>query len=626
MIPYPTDSMLRGRRRLEEMPEVDLLKDWTWDDITECFYLHIRLRSAQSSQDIPHETEWYVTATASYPFGPLKIYPGCENSLTSTFPHQACNASVEKNGLWREGSLCVNFADRTIGFSASDKEPFTVDDRLFWNLQRSVLWLNAAANGTLAKKGDHFELPEFSHGYTSPLFAFQEDCVSTMIWEDSDKRYGTAKTMCKRLSSNQSAITIKSFQTIDGKSNIFEPIWGTAMTSAEKSELALWIMLKETPVINVWQAPVTLSDLKTVCTSQGIDLLGILKQFAPKARDGQSHLVLIGFPIPKRIGEDPCEISWQAFELPILSNKPSTNRGFRSGKKRNTTLTTGAHKGFRPGEKGWWMNDKINILTEDMKIHWLHSENWSSRSIKDRGKLPGNISNRQVAIIGVGSLGASIAELLVRAGSTKIACIDGDILKMGNLCRHTLTARDIFQFKSSAIVEHLHSIDPNAQITAINDFLSLDGAGVLTPDLSNYNIIIDTTGEDHVLNLLSMGRWKNDTVICSGSVGLGAKRLYINIQKTSNPCFNSFLSLIKPYLQRDSTEYNLDELPRDGIGCWHPAFPARSDDMWLAACATIKVLESFIDGAAKNEISVVYESQKSGRLFTGLQLVEEKHE
>lgn len=93
-------------------------------------------------------------------------------------------------------------------------------------------------------------------------------------------------------------------------------------------ENALWIRLKEVPVINNWQVPTNLCQLKQICTNQGIDLLAILKSFAPKARDGRRHLLLVGFPIPAHIGEDSHEMTWQAIELPALSCGKYTNRVF----------------------------------------------------------------------------------------------------------------------------------------------------------------------------------------------------------------------------------------------------------------------------------------------------------
>ena len=68
-------------------------------------------------------------------------------------------------------------------------------------------------------------------------------------------------------------------------------------------------------------------------------------------------------------------------------------------------------------------------------------------------------------MIGLGSLGASIAELLTRAGVTQLTCIDGNALEMGNLCRHTLCMTDLYQSKSKLVAKRLTNIDPNIHTT-----------------------------------------------------------------------------------------------------------------------------------------------------------------
>lgn len=624
MIPNLTEDLRRGRRRIEEIEEITLLKDWTWDTVTKRFYLHVSISLEHGSPDIPQVTEWYATATASYPFGQLSIYPSCENSITNTFPHQSLNAFTEENHLWRKGKLCVDLIDQTLGIRVPEKEPFTVDERLFWNLQRAVLWLRNAVEGTLIKDGDAFELPDFP-AHTETAFAFQEDCVSMMIWEDSEEYYGTARIVRKQLRLGQSIALIQSFRSINSQKRLYEPVWGTAIDAIETYEEALWIRLKKVPVVNGWQAPVNLLDLKQICASQGIDILDILKAFAPNARDGLPHLLLVGFPIPEHIGELPREMMWQAVELPILSCGQYTNRGFHSGKKRSVPCMRGAAKGCRPGETGWWMNDKATIFLDSMELSWVHSENWSARTIKGRGKLADKMAKLHIAIIGLGSLGSSIAELLTRAGASHLTCIDGSALEIGNLCRHTLCLSDLHQLKSMCIAKRLIDVDPNIHVKHVDDYLSMDENGVIKPDLSNYEIIIDTTGEDQVLALLSTLKWEHKTVFCTSSVGLGAKRLYVNIQRTDQPDFKGFLNYIQPYFQKDADDCDLNTLPRDGIGCWHPLFPARADDMWLAACTTVKVLESFMKRASEETISLIYATHDEDELFAGLQLIEKKY-
>lgn len=52
-------------------------------------------------------------------------------------------------------------------------------------------------------------------------------------------------------------------------------------------------------------------------------------------------------------------------------------------------------------------------------------------------------AQQQVAIIGLGSVGSSVAELLLRSGVRRLVLVDGDVMLPGNLERHTLDWRDV---------------------------------------------------------------------------------------------------------------------------------------------------------------------------------------
>lgn len=108
--------------------------------------------------------------------------------------------------------------------------------------------------------------------------------------------------------------------------------------------------------------------------------------------------------------------------------------------------------------------------------------------------------------------------------------------------------------QSKLVAKRLTNIDPNIHTTYAERYLDIDETGALVPDLSSFDIIIDSTGEDQVLALLSATEWKRKIVFCSSSVGLGAKRLYINIQRTKLPHFENFLNLVEPYFQKDSND------------------------------------------------------------------------
>ena len=464
---YPSNDLRRGRRRLEEIEEISIIDDLTWDNEYKCFFICVSVQLDKEYPQFPKITKWYITIDSSYPLGEISIYPSNSNGINCTFPHQLNNYFIAKNNLWRLGKICLDFSLRNLGMRSPEKEPFTTDERLFWHAKRAVMWIQCAAKNELVSPGDYFELPDYTSQHTE-VFAFNEDIVSMMHWEDADVNCGIAKTQ-HLYSSNISCVTVPlKFTSADEKETVYIPCWANSILECKDSTIdnALWLKLSSPLVVNGWQAPMTFGELQQACVAQGIDFFMHLKAFASKVRDGKSHLVLFGFPVSKHYGEPPSEIVWQALKLPILSHRKYVNRKFQSGKKGSSVLLYGVPDGFRPNETGWWQNDILNHLAPSTELEWIESQNWSSRVISARGCYSSNISSKRFAIIGSGSLGATIAELLVRAGVTHLTCIDGDRLEIGNLCRHTLTMSDLTRQKSLALSSHLSSINPHVDVSA----------------------------------------------------------------------------------------------------------------------------------------------------------------
>ena len=67
---------------------------------------------------------------------------------------------------------------------------------------------------------------------------------------------------------------------------------------------AAWIRLRETPVLNPWKGPATWGELREACKGQGLNLDRLLREASKHLRDGSRHALLLGFPIPDRMGEE----------------------------------------------------------------------------------------------------------------------------------------------------------------------------------------------------------------------------------------------------------------------------------------------------------------------------------
>ena len=82
-----------------------------------------------------------------------------------------------------------------------------------------------------------------------------------------------------------------------------------------------------------------------------------------------------------------------------------------------------------------------------------------------------------------------------------------------------------------------------------------------------------------------------------------------------------FSETLEPWLQREREESSGIELPREGIGCWHPVFPARADDIWMMAGIAAKYIESSVVIGVAEPTLTVFEQQFENGLFTGIRRI-----
>lgn len=493
----------RARRALDALSQVEIIDEWEFDKELNIWHLHLGITIDYETKYFPQISKWYIVVASDYPKGSIKVYPDVKDSITVTLYHQANNSKVERNGLWRKGALCLEVNT----LSAFQPEPCNVDERLIYHVKRAVNWLELAARGQLVTDTELFELPEFTLSNILKMqFAFSEDTVTFTQWESTDCRYGIAELDVYK--SNPFVYYVKCFKSLTGNIE-HHTQWGKYLskTSIPTPINAPWILLKQTPIINEWQAPETMGDLIDACNSQHIDIMNVLKNTVSKIRDGRRHLLLLGFPVPKTFGGEPEIIFWQALYLPIVSH---------GGKTAN---------GFRANPQGWWLRDKSEVLTRNIRLDWIISENWNQQEISQRGKINDFILRKKILLVGAGCIGASIAEILVRSGVYNLTIIDSDIFEVGNLSRHVLNVNDIGGFKGLSLCNYLNSLNPHANVEVINNALTIDEKLKTNIDLDKYRIIIDCTGENSVLDIIQSYDFKKRHIFASVSVGLGAKRL-----------------------------------------------------------------------------------------------------
>lgn len=108
------------------------------------------------------------------------------------------------------------------------------------------------------------------------------------------------------------------------------------------------------------------------------------------------------------------------------------------------------------------------------------------------------LARRRIALVGCGTVGGFLAELLVKAGAGtaggELHLVDKDTLAAGNVGRHRLGFNSVLKNKARALADELTRGAPGARIAYTED-------DVTSLRLSRFDLLIDATGDE------ALGHW-----------------------------------------------------------------------------------------------------------------------
>ena len=100
------------------------------------------------------------------------------------------------------------------------------------------------------------------------------------------------------------------------------------------------------------------------------------------------------------------------------------------------------------------------------------------------------LADKRVIIFGVGGVGSWCAESLVRSGIRRLTIVDSDRVCITNINRQLMaTTKTVGQVKVEALRERLLTINPDAEITALQKIFTQETAADF--DIGQYDYIID---------------------------------------------------------------------------------------------------------------------------------------
>lgn len=131
------------------------------------------------------------------------------------------------------------------------------------------------------------------------------------------------------------------------------------------------------------------------------------------------------------------------------------------------------------------------------------------------------LKNASVAIAGLGGLGSNIAVSLARAGVGTLFLTDFDRVDLSNLNRQQYTVNDIGRYKTEALADLLHNINPYLNISYETKRITEDNAAAT---FAPYDIVCEAFDRADMKALLINALLESDPdkIIISGSGMAGA--------------------------------------------------------------------------------------------------------
>ena len=436
------------------------------------FQCNIRL-PFPNKKGLPEVVKLEIKLYENFPFSKIECYSLSEE--IKGFPHQDAES----------GKLCLK--DERLA-------PLN-ENKLVIYISWAKEWLTDAANDTLIKPTDPYELPDFSRKLfrkskqfpTTRIFLFDEDSESYKIWQHHIGEIG--KVRCNK-ADNMNAIFISEYLR-EESIPVYKSIFSETLYEKKYDLWGYWVIVKSITYKN-HRPPQTFGEIRKLFSLNELNFNYLLKKaWEANNKNLKIGFLLVGFPIPKYFGGEPIEIHW----VPLIFHNSNYSFIESKTKKKNKL----------------WNKVFQEEHNEKYQLPWGKSLNISHNRLFSRGSFSNLLQNKKICLFGCGALGSQVAENLVRGGQKSILLFDGDQIQQVNLCRHTLDGRDSGNSKSFSLGQRFQSINPFANIEAYYTDIPLSSMEDKEfKKLEEADLFIDCTTDD------SAFMWLNEFAISKG--------------------------------------------------------------------------------------------------------------
>lgn len=162
-----------------------------------------------------------------------------------------------------------------------------------------------------------------------------------------------------------------------------------------------------------------------------------------------------------------------------------------------------------------------------------------------------HLINKTVLVVGLGGVGGYTIESLVRSGIHQLILIDYDKIDITNINRQIIaTHHNLNELKTQAWLNRINSINPNCQVTLINEHLNKDNLAIL--DTLKFDYLIDACDSLFTKQLLIKYAHEHQIPIIS-SMGMGNKLdpSLVKITKLSKTTHDPIAKKLRSFIKQE---------------------------------------------------------------------------
>lgn len=156
-----------------------------------------------------------------------------------------------------------------------------------------------------------------------------------------------------------------------------------------------------------------------------------------------------------------------------------------------------------------------------------------------------------VCVVGIGGVGSWSAEALARSGIGRITAVDLDMVAESNTNRQIHALGDSYgKAKVEAIAERIRAINPDCEVSCIEDFVTPENVGQLLD--RDFSVVIDAIDQVRAkAAMIAFCRRRKTPIIVAGAAGGQIDPTQIRVADLSQTVQDPLLAKVRSLLRRE---------------------------------------------------------------------------